>query len=116
MHRRFAQIIGGLLAIMPMPAAFATDAPSPACASFARPFYLIARNRDRGVTKDTAISNYKHGKSRNDQDDPTMPPNWMQQVITTVYNYPNTSGDELERRAVAACSVDAEGKVQFAGL
>jgi len=25
-----------------------TDAPPAACVSFARPFYLIARNRDRG--------------------------------------------------------------------
>ncbi|BDU22414.1 hypothetical protein [Dyella sp. GSA-30] len=92
------------------------DTPPAACVSFARPFYLIARNRDRGVTKASAMSNFKHNKNREDDADPNAPENWMATTVTTVYNYPNVTPDELQNRALKACSVDATGKIQFKGL
>ena len=92
------------------------DTPPPACVSFARPFYLIARNRDRGVTKASAMSNFKRNKNREDDTDPNASENWMAATVTAVYNYPNIAPDELQNRALKACSIDATGKIQFKGL
>jgi hypothetical protein len=93
-----------------------TDAPPAACVSFARPFYLIARNRDRGVTKDSAMATVKRNKNHDDDTDPNAPENWMAATITTVYNYSSVAPDELQSRALKACSIDATGKIQFKGL
>ncbi|HEY9133381.1 MAG TPA: hypothetical protein VIM98_16615 [Dyella sp.] len=93
-----------------------TVPPPTACVNFARPFYLIARNRDRGVTKSAAMSNFKRNKSHEDDADPNAPENWMATTVNAVYNYPNIAPEELQSRALKACTVDAAGKIQFKGL
>ena len=92
------------------------DTPPAACVSFARPFYLIARNRDRGVTKVNAMSNVKRNKNHDDDADPNAPENWMVSAVTAAYNYPDVTPNELQNRALKACSVDATGKIQFKGF
>ncbi|HEX7814640.1 hypothetical protein [Dyella sp.] len=114
MRRFFLSLAAWLVATAALADTATTDSAPPECVSFARPFYLIARNRDRGVTKVAAMANVK--RSRGEDNSPGMPDNWMTMTVTTVYNYPAVPPEELQARAQRACSLDAEGKVQFRGI
>jgi len=88
------------------------DAPpsvAPACLDFAKPFLWTAQVRDKGMTREEMKRTV-----REDYLDPTVL-RWTDYAIDIAHENPEISPEEIERRMLAICVVDGEGKTTLTG-
>ena len=112
------RIIVALLLFYSAPSSAAqpeTPTTPPACVQFSRPFQLAAQVRE-GRSEEETLALFQSIRSDNPSDDELLAEKAMISAIRLVYQHPNLSADEIQKRVQLACTVSPEGKVQFNGL
>ena len=88
----------------------------PLCEDFAHAFYLIAQNKDRGVSKEAQIQHLLDVAGVGSPSELGGGDRFTLRAIEFVYRYPDSNAETIRGLILGRCHVDANGKLHVEDL